>query len=104
MDRRSYTTLLRDGFVEGVAMARKNEYGRFILSAGEIGAYTVCPEAWRLKSVARIKATTAPSVALGRELHREWASEIDEAAKLSRALKALALLIVAATIAYIMSA
>ena len=32
-------------------MPRQNEYGKFILSAGEISTYEVCPEAWRLSHV-----------------------------------------------------
>jgi len=81
-------------------MARKNKDGRIILSAGEIGAYTVCPEAWRLKVVERAKSIHAESVVTGQALHEAWANKIDDAAYLHNRVRFVALLIIVATAAY----
>ena len=64
-------------------MVRKTEYGTFIISAGEVGAYTVCPEAWRLKTVERVEVIKTESIHRGRELHRQWAADYEEAEYLS---------------------
>lgn len=65
-------------------MARKNDYGRWIISAGEIGAYIVCPEAWRLKSIAGVRAQKSPTSTVGRELHQEWARKVEESYTFAR--------------------
>lgn len=80
-------------------MARKNEDGRFILSAGEIGAYTVCPEAWRLKTIDKVQSIHASSVHEGHQLHREWVTKFEEAAYLRHRIRVvLALLMIAAVL------
>lgn len=63
-------------------MPRKNEYGKYILSAGEIGSYTVCPESWRLSAVEKVKTSHTENDRRGRDLHRTWAESIDEASYL----------------------
>jgi len=69
-------------------MARENEFGKFIISAGEIGAYTVCPEAWRLGTVERLrKKGSVERVRQGKRLHEEWAKTYEESAYLSRQTK-----------------
>lgn len=83
-------------------MPRKNEYGKYILSAGEIGSFTVCPESWRLRYVDR-KKKSAPdeSVAIGERLHVAWAEEHDKLSRMLRATRIvllLALLAIAVTI------
>ncbi len=80
-------------------MARKNEDGRFTISAGEIGAYTVCPEAWRLKAIKKARSIRAESVVTGQKLHKEWVTKFEEAAYLKHRVRlVLALLLVAALI------
>lgn len=84
-------------------MARKTELGTYILSAGEIGAYTVCPEAWRLSTVERVKSQQSGNVEKGHELHRQWASTYDEALALSRRIRAVVLLLVLTIAVYLLS-
>jgi hypothetical protein len=84
-------------------MARKNQDGRFILSAGEIGAYTVCPEAWRLKAIEKAKSVHADSVIAGRELHAEWATKFDEATYLGQRVKFVLALLIIAGLAYVLT-
>ena len=77
-------------------MARKTEYGKYILSAGEIGAYTVCPEAWRLVSIVRVKSVHSGDYKRGQDLHKEWAKGIDEASYLKRQIRILLIMLLAA--------
>lgn len=89
-------------------MARKNEYGRFTLSAGEIGAYTVCPEAWRLSNIEKVKVDQSRvdqhiRVQKGNELHKEWAQTVDEAVYLARHAKLIFFLIVLCVAAFLLS-
>jgi hypothetical protein len=81
-------------------MARKNSLGRYVLSAGEIGSYTVCPEAWRLRMVSRVKSLDAESKHRGADLHRAWAKLYEDSVYLSRGVRlvvALTLLLVLVT-------
>lgn len=75
-------------------MARKNSAGRYILAAGEVGAYTVCPEAWRLKMIEHAKTRKDDSTKLGLELHEEWAKNYDEALLLGRGVRFLIALLI----------
>ncbi|RMG41449.1 MAG: hypothetical protein D6719_08505 [Candidatus Dadabacteria bacterium] len=69
-------------------MATKTEYGKYILSAGEIGAYTVCPEAWRLRTVEKARANdNSESIEHGNRMHQEWVREFDQLIEMRRALK-----------------
>lgn len=87
-------------------MARQTEYGKFIISAGEVGAYTVCPEAWRLANMERVPAVTSEGdhqhrVKKGNELHKEWAQNVDEAVYLTRHVRLVILLLFLAIAAYL---
>ena len=82
-------------------MARKSETGKFIISAGEVGAYTVCPEAWRLKSVAKAQFVKNEQVDLGRQLHAEWAKNYEEALLLARGVRIIVALLVIAVVCYL---
>jgi hypothetical protein len=90
-------------------MARRNDYGKYILSAGEIGAYTVCPEAWRLAVVERVKTASANDekqqqrVQKGNELHREWAQNVDEAVYLTRHVKVIIALVLLCIAAFLLN-
>lgn len=83
-------------------MAKKTNYGRYILSAGEIGSYTVCPEAWRLKTIAGAKRAQLGTEAAGKELHQAWASSYADVVHLSRSMKLTAALILVAIILYVL--
>ncbi len=83
-------------------MPRKSRNGRFIIPAGEIGAYTVCPEAWRLRALVRAKTQSAPSEVQGRKLHEEWAARFDEATYLNSRIRFVASLLAAAIIIFLL--
>ena len=82
-------------------MAHKNIYGKIILSAGEVGSYTTCPEAWRLEVVERIRPQTAPDVKQGEELHKEWSVELDEAMYFTRSIRLIVGLIIVTVLFFI---
>ena len=82
-------------------MAKKTKNGGFIINAGEIGGYTVCPEAWRLWAMANVTPIETSRTHQGRELHREWASNYSEVLQLSRYTKHLLLLLALAVVAYL---
>ena len=85
-------------------MARKNEFGKFIIASGEVGQYSVCPEAWRLKVVERIARNNEapPSIQTGNTLHESLARELDSSAYLLHGLRvAIALVIAMIAIAFL---
>lgn len=82
-------------------MARRNKFGKYIISAGEVGSYTVCPESWRLTEIEHVKAKRSSVSKLGRQLHRDWASDYDQALFVTRGLRLIVLLILAAIAFYI---
>lgn len=84
-------------------MVRKSEYGSFTFSAGEIGEYVVCPEAWRLKMVEGIRTEKREDSRLGAELHQRWAEDCDETLFLSRGVKVTATLIICAIVFFLFS-
>jgi hypothetical protein len=65
-------------------MARRSSSGKFIISAGEVGAYTVCPESWRLQTIEKVKTPSTASMEEGKRLHEKWASTYDEASYLRK--------------------
>lgn len=74
-------------------MARKNEYGHYILSAGEIASYSVCPQSWKLNYIDETKSLYTPSIQEGNKLHKEWTKEVDEAMYFTRTSTGLKYLI-----------
>lgn len=65
-------------------MPRKNADGKYILAAGEIAHFTVCPEAWRLTALEKQQPLPDPSHQTGRELHKVWAKDFEESIILTR--------------------
>jgi hypothetical protein len=69
-----------------------NKDGKFIISAGEVASYTLCPEAWRLMYVAN-KATeknvSKNTNIAGIEKHKEWSQDVSEARHLIRGIRIL---------------
>lgn len=59
-------------------MASKTPEGNFIISASEVGAFTLCPEAWRLKEIARVKVEPSARALEGSKMHRDWALRQEE--------------------------
>ena len=74
-------------------MAKKTPYGSYILSAGEIGAYVVCPEAWKLSYVDRVKPEKSERAVRGEKLHQEWADNVSESFYLSRLSRLIIMLL-----------
>ena len=81
-------------------MARKTEFGRYILSAGEVGAFIVCPMAWKLRMVDKISAATAQSSIEGNRLHKEWANKCGEVETIKKVFLVIVSLLAWATIIY----
>lgn len=84
-------------------MPRKNRDGKFIISAGEIGAYTVCPEAWRLQMLEGVVGADRENSVQGQKLHKEWAEKYGEALFLSKGVKIIMLLLFIAVAGYVFS-
>ncbi len=83
-------------------MAKKTDYGKYILSAGEIGAYTVCPESWRLSSVEKVDALKSENVVRGIDMHKRWAKDYDEAVYFAREVRLLVLLVALAIVLHLL--
>lgn len=79
---------------------RKSTFGKPIFSAGEIGEYTVCPEAWRLKIVDRVKPEDRGDSKKGSNLHQAWAKDCDEAFYFAWVAKFIVLLFMTAVIIF----
>jgi hypothetical protein len=82
-------------------MARRNRDGKIILAAGEIGAYTVCPESWRLRSLEKVQGPKLESVHEGQVQHHAWADQFDESAYLFARIRFVISLLIAATLMFI---
>ena len=86
-------------------MPRRGSNGRYIFSAGEISQYTVCPESWRLQQLRSSKARAASErSSLGRELHSDWASKLDESAFLFKGIRVIFALVAIAIGIFIITA
>ncbi len=74
-------------------MARPNPEGGYIIAAGEVGAFSVCPQAWYLSSVKgeAVREQTVES-ALGQALHRDWSKFFEESLTLGTWIRYLAVL------------
>ncbi|MCO6432284.1 MAG: hypothetical protein J5J00_15630 [Deltaproteobacteria bacterium] len=79
-------------------MATKNRDGKFILAAGEIGSFAVCPEAWRLRTVEKVQGAKSSESELGETLHNEWASHHDEAYFFARGIRVVLFMIAASIV------
>jgi hypothetical protein len=86
---------------------KKNEKGDSIVSAGEVAAYALCPESWRLEYLQANEpsAIKYPEQSeAGLKLHREWAKNVDEAQYLIKGMRLIIYLIGLAvlTLVYVM--
>lgn len=82
-------------------MARKTEYGKYIISAGEVGAYTVCPESWRLRVVEQVRASRENNSQAGRTAHADWAKAYEEVVYLGKKAHLVFVLLVTAAVIYL---
>ncbi|MCB9030680.1 MAG: hypothetical protein H6619_06470 [Deltaproteobacteria bacterium] len=79
-------------------MARLSKSGRQIISASEVGAYTVCPESWRLRTVEKVSQNLSSRVIKGQKMHDQWTEKYDESIfvyKLARLVISLLVLVLA---------
>lgn len=74
-----------------------------IIPAGEVGAFTVCPRAWKLKSLDKVpREGMMEEVVKGMILHKSWASRYDEAMKLTRHVRMVVALLCAAVTVFLL--
>jgi hypothetical protein len=83
-------------------MVHKNPYGKIMLSAGEVGSYTVCPEAWRLEIIKKVKPIYTENIEQGEELHKEWSADFDEAMYFTTSIKLIIGLIVVSILFFLL--
>lgn len=75
-------------------MATKQPNGGFIIAAGEVGAFSVCQESWRLQWVEKSSRLNRKSEsALGKELHANWSALFDESLLFGRWSRYIAVLL-----------
>ncbi len=82
-------------------MARRLKDGRHIFTASEVGAFVVCPEAWRLRSIERTKTAYSPELEQGSGLHDEWVRYHDDATFLLKQVRLAVLLVILAGLIFI---
>lgn len=83
-------------------MPRKSANGRFIISAGEVGEYVVCPESWRLRRLASsIEKGESPSRTAGIQAHDLWSDQIFQATTLVRLFRYVFTMLIALVVIFI---
>lgn len=83
-------------------MLKQTESGDWIISASEVGEFTICPEAWRLKSLANVEREKSKSAQLGVKLHEEWGRDYGEATQIWRLVRLTFMLLMAAILGMIL--
>ncbi len=83
-------------------MATKGPNGQHIIAAGEVGAFSVCPMAWKLKWIDRERGQQESTVALGQQLHHDWSVIFEESLVLGRWIRYLAVLITSAMVVFLL--
>jgi len=83
-------------------MAKQNEFGKYILSAGEIATYVVCPQAWKLtqEQPQDIKLDSE-NIKQGAKMHRVWTNDVKDAVCFTRSITLLIILIVLTVLFFI---
>ena len=82
-------------------MPRKNKDDEFILSAGEISTYILCPENWRLNQIENIKPKQSRESKEGTVEHQSWTKELNDAIYYTWASRIIILLMFLIVIVYI---
>jgi hypothetical protein len=75
-------------------MPRKNTEGKYILAAGEVAHFIVCPEAWRLSMLENQETLKDPSHSVGKELHKVWSKDFQDSIHFSRHIRILVELLI----------
>jgi len=77
--------------------------GKHIIAAGELGAFSVCPLAWKLKYIDKQGAAfSLGEKRLGMKLHRDWSRMFDESLVLGQWIRYLAVLTCTALVVFIL--
>ncbi|MCI5066455.1 hypothetical protein MRY87_12090 [bacterium] len=79
-------------------MPRYSSDGKAIFPANEVGEFTVCPEAWRLKRLEKEPILPSSRTDEGNDLHDRWAKAVEYEFSLGRLIRLLAALLMSATI------
>ncbi len=62
-------------------MIKKTSYGKYIISAGEVGIYTVCPYSWKLKSILKKEIENVTPYTTqrqdGKKGHSKWGEKTE---------------------------
>ncbi len=84
-------------------MATKTGDGKYIIAAGEVGVFSVCPQSWKLKSVDRERPVERKKDAeLGKYLHERWSSVFEESLLLNKWIRYLAVLVCTASAVFLL--
>ena len=84
-------------------MATKRPDGSFIIAAGEAGAFTVCPMAWKLKWIDKERGISeGRQTSLGQQLHRDWSAIFDEAVVFGKWIRYVAVLLCTAVVLFLL--
>lgn len=74
-------------------MARVNPEGGFVIAAGEVSAFSVCPKAWHLLwHVTGKREEGGAQSALGQQLHSDWSTFFEDSLRLGTWIRYLAVL------------
>jgi CRISPR/Cas system-associated exonuclease Cas4 (RecB family) len=92
----------RERRIGEVRVATISPDGRHIIAAGEVGAFSVCPLSWKLKWIDKEASKVAPSVELGKELHKSWSSVLEESLLLGKWIRYLAVLLTSAAVLFLL--
>lgn len=75
-------------------MPRRNKDGKLIIPATEVAEYSLCPESWRLKEIARVhKKMDYEIIKIGNKEHEVWSNLLDKASDLLFVVKLLIVLL-----------
>jgi len=75
-------------------VARVNPEGGFIIAAGEVGAFSVCPKAWYLVwHTSGKRSEGSDNSRLGQRLHRDWSIFFEDSLRLITWIRYLAVLV-----------
>jgi CRISPR-associated protein Cas4 len=82
-------------------VATRSSDGNHILAAGEVGAYTVCAQSWKLRWLDRDdSAVEERKSSLGVQLHREWSRLFEESQVLANWIRYLSVLLCVAGVVF----
>lgn len=59
-------------------MPKKSKSGQYILTAGEIATYSLCPESWRLQYLESVNTEDSKRTKKGIALHEDWNKDLKD--------------------------